>query len=208
MIGLAIWPAQSFLRVLPFGACSGPFEINESILRRFTFIPDLYYPNTWTMKGLILSLGAPNDAAGNLSIMALDRLNAVLQIYRYNPQLMISCTGGKGAHFNEAAHPHYYYAQQYLLANGIPEMALAEPVNSASTIEDFVQARALIYRMEPQLLWVVTSDFHVARAKIIQQENVNYAATIFWGAPSTVPAEQLEALCTHEQKAIARLQQH
>ncbi|MBS0031098.1 YdcF family protein [Chitinophaga sp. 22321] len=159
------------------------------------------------MKGLILSLGAPNDIAGNLSTMALDRLNAVLQIYRYNPQFVISCTGGKGEHFNEAAHPHYHYAQQYLLANGIPETALAEPVNSASTIDDFVQARPLIYRMAPELLWVVTSDFHVARAKIIQQERINYAATIFWGAPSTVPAEQLASLFAHEQKAIARLQQ-
>lgn len=157
------------------------------------------------MKGLILSLGAPNDTAGNLSPIALDRLNAVLQIYRYNPQFLIACTGGKGPHFNEAAQPHYHYSQCYLQANGVPPSALTNPVNSVNTIDDFVQARPLIYTMAPDILWVVTSDFHVPRAKIIQAQKVNYPGTIFWGAPSSMGAEQLQALLAHEQKAIAGL---
>lgn len=157
------------------------------------------------MKGLILSLGAPNDTAGNLSPIALDRLNAVLQIFRYNPQFLIACTGGKGPHFNETEHPHYHYSQCYLQAHGIPASALTNPVNSASTIDDFVQARALIYTMAPDILWVVTSDFHVPRAKIVQAQKVNYPNTIFWGAPSSMTAEELEVLHAHEQKAMAAL---
>jgi uncharacterized SAM-binding protein YcdF (DUF218 family) len=157
------------------------------------------------MKGLILTLGAPNDTAGNLSQIALDRLNAVLQIFRYNPQFLVACTGGRGPHFNETIHPHYYYAQCYLQANGIPDTAFTNPVNSGNTIDDFVQARPLIYTMAPDILWVVTSDFHVERAKIIHQQKVNYPATIFWGAPSTIPAEQLQVLLTHEKSAIAQL---
>ncbi|MBO9732816.1 MAG: YdcF family protein [Chitinophaga sp.] len=158
------------------------------------------------MKGLILSLGAPNDAAGNLSIIAQNRLDAVLQIHHYNPAFLVACTGGKGAHFNETDHPHYYYSHRYLLAHGIPEAALTTPVDSVNTVDDFVQAKALIYNLAPDVLWVVTSDFHVARATLIQAQQINYPHTIFWGAPTTLPVEELRALQAHEQKAIARLQ--
>lgn len=158
------------------------------------------------MKGLILSLGAPNDTAGNLSTIAQNRLDAVLQIHRYNPQFQIACTGGKGAHFNEAPHPHYYYSHRYLLAHGISQAALTTSVDSVNTVDDFVQAKSLIYSLAPDILWVVTSDFHVARATLIQAQQVNYPHTIFWGAPTTLPAAELQALHAHEQKAIARLQ--
>ncbi|PSL43840.1 DUF218 domain-containing protein [Chitinophaga niastensis] len=161
--------------------------------------------NASKVKGLILSLGAPNDLSGNLSLMAQERLNAVLNIYQYNTALQIACTGGIGKHFNETAHPHYYYSHLYLQKHGVPVSALATPVNSTNTIEDFTLSRELIYALSPAVLIIVTSDFHVERVKIIHGKFVNYPNTIFWGATTAVTDDVLHQLKQHEKKAIERL---
>jgi uncharacterized SAM-binding protein YcdF (DUF218 family) len=157
------------------------------------------------MKGLILSLGAPNDKAGNLSPMATERLNAVINLYRHNNDMLIACTGGIGKHFNETEHPHYYYSHIYLQKNGIPDSSLTAPVYSTNTIEDFTQARELIYHIAPPVLIVVSSDFHMERVKIIHEKMLGYPATIFWGTPAGVPDNILQQLKEHEKNAIDRL---
>ncbi|HVI45169.1 MAG TPA: YdcF family protein [Chitinophaga sp.] len=158
------------------------------------------------MQGLILSLGAPNDAAGRLSEMATDRLNAVIQLYRCNPGYHIICTGGKGEHFNTASLLHYDYSYQYLRQHSIPESALLPGVPSTHTIEDFTLSREQLHAAAPEVLIVVTSDFHIARARLIYNRYVQYAPVVFWGAPSSMGADQLAALQAHELKAIARLE--
>ena len=44
------------------------------------------------MKQIVLTLGAPNDEQGNLSPMAVDRLECTLGLYLHNDGAMILCT--------------------------------------------------------------------------------------------------------------------
>lgn len=48
------------------------------------------------MKQIVLTLGAPNDEQGNLSPMAVDRLECTLGLYLHNDDVKILCTGGFG----------------------------------------------------------------------------------------------------------------
>ena len=48
------------------------------------------------MKQIVLTLGAPNDEQGNLSPMAVDRLECTLGLYLHNDGVKILCTGGFG----------------------------------------------------------------------------------------------------------------
>lgn len=157
------------------------------------------------MKGLILALGAPNDAFGRLSIMAQNRLDTVLSLYKYNPSFLITCTGGIGKPFNETDQPHYYYSYQYLRKKGIPDNALVDPIYSTHTVDDFTQSKELIHTISPTVLIVVSSDFHMERVKIIHDRFLKFPSTVFIGAVSTVSEEMLKELISHESKAIQKL---
>ncbi|ULT24474.1 YdcF family protein [Sphingobacterium sp. E70] len=80
------------------------------------------------MNNIIIVLGAPNDARGNLSQIAQDRLNCAYNLYQANGSFRIVCTGGFGAHFNPTEKPHYFYAQKFLIEKGIPDHAIATGV--------------------------------------------------------------------------------
>ncbi|NSL86380.1 YdcF family protein [Chitinophaga sp. Mgbs1] len=158
------------------------------------------------MKGIILCLGAPNDDAGNLSRQALDRLQTVAAIYRSNPDLQIACTGGKGIHFNNTALPHYIYAHRYLLQQEIPAAAFTFTVDSANTAEDFRLSAPHIHTLQPEVLIVLTSDFHIPRARLLHNKYTGYPRTLFWPAPSGISAEEMAQLLAHEQRAIAAIE--
>ena len=66
------------------------------------------------MKQIVLTLGAPNDEQGNLSPMAVDRLECTLGLYLHNDDVKILCTGGFGESFNTTNHPHAYYSKRFL----------------------------------------------------------------------------------------------
>lgn len=157
------------------------------------------------MNRVILTLGAPNDNEGNLSQMAIDRLNCVINIYRQNPEILIICTGGIGEQFNNTAIPHAVYAQQYLLNKGVKKESLGDIIPSTNTFEDLVHAKPVIEKMAPDTVVIVTSDFHMERVKIIHKKISFYKECTFISAPSTVSAAELEKLMLHEKKAIERL---
>jgi len=74
------------------------------------------------MKKLaIVVLGSPNDSAGNLSTMGIERCQQALIEYARNPGAKILPTGGWGEHFNTTDHPHGFYVGKYLAAHGVPE---------------------------------------------------------------------------------------
>lgn len=158
------------------------------------------------MKGVLLTLGAPNDDAGNLSQMAIDRLNCVLNIYTFNPDILIICTGGFGEHFNRTELPHAVHAQYYLLSKGVKKENLGEVIISNSTIEDLTLAKPVIGKLAPDVLIVVTSDFHMSRVKIIHENAIEvYRNCIFISAESKLSTAELQKLMMHEKEAIERL---
>ncbi|MFR5659330.1 MAG: YdcF family protein [Butyricimonas faecihominis] len=98
------------------------------------------------MKQIVLTLGAPNDEQGNLSPMAVDRLECALGLYLYNDDVKILCTGGFGESFNTTNHPHAYYSKRFLIERGVRESDFLEFALTTNTVEDFRMSKPIIER--------------------------------------------------------------
>src|SRR5689334_6629384 len=119
--------------------------------------------------GLIVILGSPNDAQGKLSKMGQGRVGKGYEEYvRLSPMhWKILLTGGFGPHFNTTDKPNAYYAQQWLLARGVPPTDIVEFAESRHTVEDAVLSRPIVEQYRAENLCIVTSDFHLPRVKFI-----------------------------------------
>jgi len=157
------------------------------------------------MNNIILVLGAPNDAQGNLSQIAQDRLNCAYNLHRANADFKILCTGGFGAHFNITDKPHYFYAYKFLMEKGVSQHLIGEGVLSTNTVEDFQLSRALIREKCPEILVVVTSDFHMERAQILYRRYIGDSKVVFISAVSSLSKSELAPLIEHETRAVKRL---
>lgn len=145
-------------------------------------------------------LGAPNDAAGNLSSIALERCRQALTEYRAAPGWAILPTGGFGDHFNRGPEPHAHLTRRWLLVRGV-----LEPVLSRFTLEDAALSRPVVERCGVRQLGVVTSDFHVARAELVFRRAFPGYQLTFSGSRTQLPRPELGRLPEHEQSALARL---
>ncbi|WP_157676744.1 YdcF family protein [Chryseobacterium sp. T16E-39] len=158
------------------------------------------------MKSIILILGAPNDANGNLSTTAIDRLNAAYELYQKDKKLSFLCSGGFGEHFNTSHLPHAHYAKEYLIKKGACGNDFLPHLITSNTVDDFRKAIPILTEIDPEVIYVVTSDFHVARAKMIfnivtQNKEIN-KKTVFIYAQSSHASGELKRLEEHENKAI------
>lgn len=159
------------------------------------------------MDKLLIVLGAPNDHMGNLSQIAKDRLGCAYHFYNANNDFKIICTGGFGQHFNTTAHPHYDYAKKYLTDRNVPADAFLACPPSSNTIEDFQMTRDQVLEDKPGIVAVITSDFHVPRARFLYHRIIQYPPVVFIPAPSSLPKEELSRLLEHEVRALQRLQE-
>ncbi|MGV3588444.1 MAG: YdcF family protein [Adhaeribacter sp.] len=159
------------------------------------------------MEGIIVVLGAPNDEQGQLSIMALNRLQTGLRFYRHNQDFKFLCTGGFGPHFNTTNQPHAYYAAQYLISQGVPTTNILPYVLSRHTVEDASLVQPLLAQHKSDKVVVVTSDFHMPRAALLFNKYVTSQYILFLEAVSTLDAATLVKLQKHERNALAWLQQ-
>ena len=145
------------------------------------------------MKQIVLTLGAPNDEQGNLSPMAVDRLECTLGLYLHNDGVKILCTGGFGESFNTTNHPHAYYSKRFLIERGVRESDFLEFALTTNTVE------------RPDLLFIVTSDFHMERVKLLHGLILNYPHVVFIPAKSSLSGEELAPLVLHEKLAVKSL---
>lgn len=157
------------------------------------------------MKGIIVVLGSPNSESGELSEIALNRLNRTLSFYKINKSYKILCTGGFGQHFNTTSLPHAQYAADYLKRRGVPADDILEYVISSNTVEDALKAKPVVQHYQPQNLVIITSDFHIERASILFSRHLPDHNLIFVEAPSTLDENTLQKLREHEQNAIKKL---
>ena len=149
---------------------------------------------------VLVILGSPNSPSGKLSNISLSRLDYC--VINYQPENLLLCTGGWGAHFNTSEHAHAALAQQYLIENGIPEAAFLDFALSGNTVEDAVKAKEILSKLENVNLTIITSDYHVNRVKLIFKEILkNYSMEVI-GVESTMDKDVYDALELHETKAI------
>lgn len=158
------------------------------------------------MTNVILILGAPNDQEGNLGQIAKDRLDCAFDIYQANENSLILCTGGFGSHFNTSANPHAYYAKKYLIGKGVAKEFFLESPLSSNTVDDFRMTKSMILKINPTVLFVITSDFHIKRAKILHNIIISFPRVAFIPAKSSFSDQELETLILHEKIAIQELE--
>lgn len=157
------------------------------------------------MKSILLLLGSPNDNKGNLSQIAKDRNNCAYELYKSNNDIKLVCTGGFGEHFNTTNIPHAQYAKDALIQKGVSKADFLPLILSSNTYDDFIKSKGIIEKEQPDLLIIVSSDFHIDRVRLLHEKILDYPHTIFIPAKSSLSAEELHPLIKHEQKAIERL---
>lgn len=161
--------------------------------------------NSEEMQNAIVVLGAPNSDKGELSEMAVNRLDKAIEFYNRNKDYKIICTGGFGEHFNTTSFPHAKYAADYLIKYGVHPDNILEYVISSNTIEDVLKTKSAVENLQVKNLVIITSDFHMQRAKLLFEKHLNDQNLTFIEARSTLDEDVLEKLKEHEKKAILRL---
>ena len=159
-------------------------------------------------KTAIIVLGAPNDEHGTLSSIAKERCGQALKEFQRSPESRIITTGGWGKHFNTTKRPHGHYLREYLKARGIPDRAFLECAESSNTIEDAKLCRPIVERHGLGKLIVVTSDFHVARARFVFQREFPGVPFEFSASKTELPERELRERILHETTALAKLEQN
>ncbi len=161
------------------------------------------------LAGLIVILGSPNDASGQLAEMGQRRVAKGYAEYqqRCGAGWKILLTGGFGAHFNTTAKPNAYYAQQLLLAWGVPADDIVEFAESGHTLEDATLARPIVQRYGVKRLLIVTSDFHLPRVRFIFEHIFPELELTFAEAAhlSLCSVAEQQRLIAHEAQALERL---
>lgn len=160
-------------------------------------------------KNILLVLGSPNAADGTLGPIALSRLQVCQQLYSEQPQ-KIGLTGGFGPHFNTSPRPHAFYLKEALLEAGIPSSAIIALIESSHSVEDATLSKWLIDEYKPDRITIITSDFHVERARIIfDAVYAPFSKFTFVAASSdSIEPSLIMPLIQHEKVAIQDLRDH
>ncbi len=160
------------------------------------------------MKTIIMVLGAPNDEYGHLSAVALDRLYRAYDLAINNESALILCTGGQGDHFNITDKPHTYYAQNFLSLKGINPNRFLPGIPSKNTIEDFSLSKETLEEINPDLLIIITSEFHMERVQLISETIVPSINKFFVSVSSSLLDSELRPLMEHEKIAVQFLKEN
>lgn len=161
-----------------------------------------------TQSDVIVLLGSPNSEDGQLYSVALERCRRALQEYHRRAGSKIVPTGGFGAHFNTAHHPHAWYLKQWLVAHGVAKEDVLAFAESRNTIEDAVLSYPIVRRTGARHAMIVTSDYHAARARYIFERIYRDIALEYaiCATDEDMCDLDLPALRAHEREALARLE--
>ena len=160
---------------------------------------------TSLVNGIIIVLGAPNDALGNLSNIAVERCLEAAAVYRRHTGFIILPTGGFG-NFNQTNKPHAHYTHNFLLGLGVPTEDILEPALSRFTREDATLSQPIVTGYNVTNLIVITSDFHLKRVELIFKKTFVGYTLSFRGSKTNLSRTELGVLLQHEEKAIAWLE--
>lgn len=156
-------------------------------------------------KKAIVLLGAPNDEDGNLSQIALERANKAIEECTKQPDALVLPTGGWGDHFNTTDKPHAFYSRKYLVEHGVAESRFLPAAESGNTAEDATLAAPILANAEIDEVTIVTSDFHVPRAKLLFRRALKGVSISFAPSTTNLPEEELGKLTNHELRSVKML---
>jgi len=156
------------------------------------------------MNTAIVILGSPNDEKGKLLSIAIERCEQAFIEHQKIPLAKLLCTGGFGEQFNTTDTPHAQYIQQYLLNKNVPVDNFLPQVMSRFTLEDALLSVPVIEQFNIDHIILVTSDFHMARAKYIFSMLMPNISLECAEALTNKTTEEMQRLSLHEKKALAR----
>ncbi|MCL1146381.1 YdcF family protein [Shewanella marinintestina] len=156
------------------------------------------------MSRVILVLGSPNDNQGRLGDIAISRCQAALLQYQLRPDSKVLLTGGFGEHFNQTHTAHALYCQAYLFEHGVPKTAFTDIALSRFTFEDAILSKPIIMEHGFNELCLVTSEFHMPRAKLIFSSIFTELKLSYVAAITPCPAAELQRLKQHELSVMDR----
>lgn len=166
---------------------------------------------TSEISSLIIVLGSPNDIQGNLSIIAEGRINLAYKIW--NDLSYKNCkfllTGGFGDHFNKTEKPHAYYSKLRLIKLGVPESKFVEFAESVNTVDDALKSLPIVKKYNVKYLFVISSDFHIARVRFIFDRVFKDKEIQYFGAPylDSVDMNERNILLDHEYRELTSLKE-
>ncbi|MEO9803522.1 MAG: YdcF family protein [Reichenbachiella sp.] len=156
---------------------------------------------------LLVVLGSPNSSIGELSTTAMERLDCCAKMY-HEQRCSILCTGGWGEHFNLAKEPHAEYAKRYLSPKGVLRSDILEFALSQNTVQDAVKTKEIISKLKFDSITVITSDYHLDRARLIFDEILIHPNLMYVGTTSKLSQSELDSLKKHEIKAINQIKKN
>lgn len=161
--------------------------------------------------GIIMVLGSPNDANGNLYSVALSRCRQAFALWKNNPDWSILLTGGYGEHFNTSPKPHAAYLKEFLVQQGVPSSKFLEFAESRNTLEDATLSLPIVVSHGASAVDVITSDYHVPRARFVfmREFESTSVALLFVAVPTDAGLCEfdLESQIEHERKSLQRLKE-
>ncbi len=150
-------------------------------------------------------LGATNSSKGELSDMAIERLNTCYELF--NKGDLILCTGGWGKHFNTTKKPYAFYANEYLLKKGVLHSDFLPFALSNNTVEDAVKIKEIVLTIQYDDLTIITSDFHLERVQLIFKEILDEFSINYLGVKNMLSKKNLEKVIKHEKNAIKTIEE-
>lgn len=121
-------------------------------------------PRKKTNADVIIVLGAKILSDGTPSNTLKYRLDAAKKSFDQSRAPYIIVTGGQGRDENE---PEAIAMKRYLVREGIPADRIFEEINSKNTIENLVNAKAIMNGQGFKTAVIATTDYHMDRARAI-----------------------------------------
>jgi uncharacterized SAM-binding protein YcdF (DUF218 family) len=159
------------------------------VVLSFALVETFILINTRSEDGVradyVIILGAAVKG-DTVSLLLKERLDKGIAYLKDNPQAKVVVTGGRGLgeQVTEAE-----AMRRYLVAGGIARDRVIEEDRATSTMENFTYTRLLLPDApgggKPQVM-IVTSDFHMLRAKLLARRNGLIAYGITCPTPPAV----------------------
>jgi uncharacterized SAM-binding protein YcdF (DUF218 family) len=154
---------------------------------------------------IVVVLGAPNSPTGELSPIALGRIDRGIDLVFEKDEAILLLTGGYG-NFNSAPRPHAEYLRNYALSKGVPDHRIILCTHSSSTLEDAAYARDLLEDLGHEgELYVVTSDYHERRTEIVFSSMFPDRVVKIVSTSVEISPMELEVIVTHETIALEQI---
>lgn len=163
----------------------------------------MHKPNT---EGVLILLGNENDENENLNEIAEERVAVAVELLSGDyADWDVLPTGGFGHHFNVSNTPHGQLITRALETKGIASERIWPHTDTSGTISDAYAARRRIDQHGSiHRVCVVTSEFHMARAKYIFSRVFSHVDLSFRCAPNPASFSNvdLERVVASESKKL------